>query len=120
MNTRITLVCSTAAVALLSGAPVRAQSTDTATPAALADTPAEPAIVVTGMRASLERAQAVKQKSTSVVEALAAEDIGKLPQSSVADSLGRLSGPANARRPHERHLGARLPRGFRRHHHERA
>ena len=98
MNTRMKLVCSTAAVALLSGAPVRAQSTDTATPAALADTPAEPAIVVTGMRASLERAQAVKQKSTSVVEALAAEDIGKLPQSSVADSLGRLSGLAGERR----------------------
>ncbi|MFX8825027.1 hypothetical protein ABTM64_21285, partial [Acinetobacter baumannii] len=53
---------------------------------------------MTGLRASLQRSQAVKQNSTTVVEALAAEDIGKLPQSSVADSLGRLAGLAGERR----------------------
>ncbi|WP_225206379.1 TonB-dependent receptor [Novosphingobium huizhouense] len=60
--------------------------------------PADEGIVVTGIRASLQRSQDIKQNSTTVVEVLAAEDIGKLPQSSVADSLGRLAGLAGERR----------------------
>jgi iron complex outermembrane receptor protein len=55
-------------------------------------------ITVTGIRGGLRRAQKVKQTSTSVVEALSSEDIGKLPESSVADSLGRLAGLAGERR----------------------
>jgi len=100
MNPRISLACSTAAIALFGASAAYAQGA--AAPAsadAAAAAPAdEGAIVVTGLRASLERSQAVKQQSTSVVEALAAEDIGKLPQSSVADSLGRLAGLAGERR----------------------
>jgi iron complex outermembrane recepter protein len=56
------------------------------------------AIVVTGIRASLTRAQAIKQDSSTVVEVVSAEDIGKLPQASIADSLGRLAGLAGERR----------------------
>jgi len=54
-------------------------------------------IVVTGFRAGLQRAEAVKQNNQSVVEALSSEDIGKLPGTSVADSLNRLSGLAGER-----------------------
>ncbi len=55
-------------------------------------------IQVSGIRASLMRAQAVKMDNTSIVEALSAEDIGKLPDTSVAESLARLPGLAGERR----------------------
>jgi iron complex outermembrane receptor protein len=128
MTTKMKLACSTAAVAMIVGAPALAQTgtstagapqtgtvvppVDPAAPAAQ-PTAADPApasqaapaaedtaddIVVTGIRASLARAQTLKRDSTSVIEAVSAEDIGKLPQSSVADSLGRLAGLAGERR----------------------
>ncbi|MER2493283.1 TonB-dependent receptor [Catenovulum sediminis] len=61
-------------------------------------TEVEEVIRVTGIRGSLMRAQAVKMDSTSVVEAISAEDIGKLPDSSIAESLARLPGLAGERR----------------------
>ncbi|WDF74497.1 TonB-dependent receptor [Novosphingobium sp. KACC 22771] len=97
MKSQKSLACSTAIIALMSHGTASAQTA--AQPAAQsAAQPATADIVVTGMRASLERAQAVKQKSAGVIEALSSEDIGKLPQSSVADSLGRLAGLAGERR----------------------
>ena len=55
-------------------------------------------IQVTGIRGALQRAQAIKMDETSIVEALSAEDIGKLPDTSVAESLARLPGLAGERR----------------------
>jgi iron complex outermembrane receptor protein len=55
-------------------------------------------IQVTGIRGSLMRAQAIKMDNTSIVEAISAEDIGKLPDTSVAESLARLPGLAGERR----------------------
>lgn len=55
-------------------------------------------IQVSGIRGSLVRAQALKMDNTSIVEALSAEDIGKLPDTSVAESLARLPGLAGERR----------------------
>ncbi|BDX06849.1 TonB-dependent receptor [Planctobacterium marinum] len=55
-------------------------------------------IQVTGIRGALQRAQAIKMDQTSIVEALSAEDIGKLPDTSVAESLARLPGLAGERR----------------------
>lgn len=55
-------------------------------------------IQVSGIRGSLVRAQAIKMDSTSIVEVLSAEDIGKLPDTSVAESLARLPGLAGERR----------------------
>lgn len=54
-------------------------------------------IAVTGIRGSLIRAQAVKQDNAGIVEALSAEDIGQLPDSSIAESLARLPGLAGER-----------------------
>ncbi|GAA0853144.1 TonB-dependent receptor [Aliiglaciecola litoralis] len=54
-------------------------------------------ISVQGIRGSLIRAQAVKMDSSSIVEAISAEDIGKLPDSSIAESLARLPGLAGER-----------------------
>ncbi|WP_394132715.1 TonB-dependent receptor [Shewanella maritima] len=54
-------------------------------------------IQVTGIRRSLQESQAVKMSSSSVVEAISAEDIGKLPDVSIAESLARLPGIAAQR-----------------------
>lgn len=55
-------------------------------------------IQVTGIRGALQRAQAIKMDETSIVEALSAEDIGKLPDTSIAESLARLPGLTGERR----------------------
>ena len=54
-------------------------------------------ITVTGIRRGIENAIAVKKNSTSIVEAISAEDIGKLPDVSIAESIARLPGLAAQR-----------------------
>lgn len=54
-------------------------------------------VVVTGFRRSLQNSITAKQDSTSIVEAVYAEDIGKLPDSSIAESLARMPGLAAQR-----------------------
>jgi len=49
-------------------------------------------VKVTGIRRGIEAAISIKKNSTSIVEAISAEDIGKLPDQSVADSIARLPG----------------------------
>lgn len=49
-------------------------------------------VTVTGIRRGIESAISVKRESTSIVEAISAEDIGKLPDVSIAESLARLPG----------------------------
>lgn len=49
-------------------------------------------IQVTGIRRSLQESQSLKMASSSIVEAISAEDIGKLPDVSIAESLARLPG----------------------------
>jgi len=51
-------------------------------------------VIVTGIRHSIETSIATKRESTSIVEVVSAEDIGKLPDTSIADSLARLPGLA--------------------------
>jgi len=49
-------------------------------------------VIVTGIRASIESAISVKKNAEGVVEAISAEDIGKLPDATVAESIARLPG----------------------------
>jgi len=49
-------------------------------------------IVVTGIRRSIEASINAKANNTSIVEVISAEDIGKLPDVSIAESLARLPG----------------------------
>lgn len=49
-------------------------------------------IQVVGIRGSIEKSTETKRESTSIVEAISAEDIGKLPDTSIADSIARLPG----------------------------
>jgi outer membrane cobalamin receptor len=49
-------------------------------------------IVVTGIRASLERSIEIKRTNSGVVDAISAEDIGKFPDTNLAESLQRITG----------------------------
>ncbi len=50
------------------------------------------AIVVTGIRASLSNSAAIKRDSNAIVDAISTEDLGKFPDSNVAESLQRIPG----------------------------
>lgn len=54
-------------------------------------------VVVTGIRHSIESSIAVKKASDSITESVTAEDIGKLPDTSIAESIARLPGLAAQR-----------------------
>lgn len=49
-------------------------------------------VVVTGIRASIEKAMDIKRDASGVVDAIAAEDIGKFPDANLAESLQRIPG----------------------------
>jgi iron complex outermembrane recepter protein len=72
--------------AALFAAPVYSQST---APAGSDDIEE---VVVTGIRESLNRARDIKRDATQFVDAIVADDIGKLPDRNVAESLARVSG----------------------------
>jgi iron complex outermembrane recepter protein len=91
--TGMPLAAGSALVAMALAAPAGAQQAPAA-PAG-ADTLGE--IVVTGYRKSLVDALEVKRSADSIVEAISAEDIGKLPDSSIAESIARLPGLAGQR-----------------------
>jgi TonB-dependent receptor len=96
---------SAMAVALIA-APAAAQTTDPAAPVdptvEAQEQPADPeagaaqtddeTIVVTGLRRSLRSAQNIKRNSEQIVDAIVAEDIGKLPDITVSDTAARIPG----------------------------
>lgn len=49
-------------------------------------------VVITGIRASLERSIAIKRNNSGVVDAISAEDMGKFPDTNLAESLQRITG----------------------------
>lgn len=49
-------------------------------------------VVVTGFRSSLRSAIQQKRSSDQIIESISAEDIGKLPDNSIAESIARLPG----------------------------
>src|SRR5688572_26009691 len=64
-------------------------------PAAAQTSPSEvEEIIVTGFRASIEQALDIKRSNSGVVDAIAAEDIGKFPDTNLAESLQRIPGVA--------------------------
>lgn len=54
-------------------------------------------IVVTGIRGSLRTSMNIKRDSTGVVDAITAEDIGKFPDTNLAESLQRIAGVSISR-----------------------
>lgn len=86
------------AVATASGLMVaQAQAQQNADEEAAEDDPVIEEVLVTGFRRSLQDAMRIKRESVLIVEAISAEDIGKLPDNSIAESLTRLTGLAGQR-----------------------
>lgn len=104
---RLSLSCALAALATpawaqdisvpAETAPEESQSTDqngdskAQTGSQIDDDVAE-GIIVTGFRASLFNAAKIKRDSDAIVDAIVAEDIGKLPDNNAAESLARVPG----------------------------
>jgi TonB-dependent receptor len=62
-------------------------------PASASNNPQElQEVVVTGIRASLQRSLDIKQAAVGVVDAVSAEDIGQFPDASIGEALGRIPG----------------------------
>ena len=80
-----------AIVAAAVAAPALAQDSVPQAESAPQDDPAS-TIVVTGFRAALENAVNVKKNAQTIVESVSAEDIGKLPDASIGESIARLPG----------------------------
>ncbi|HAD16947.1 MAG TPA: TonB-dependent receptor, partial [Erythrobacter sp.] len=67
-------------------------------------------IIVSGIRASLQDAMNIKRNAVGVVDAISAEDIGKFPDTNLAESLQRITGVSIDRQNGE---GSRVTvRGF--------
>lgn len=56
-------------------------------------------VVVTGIKRSIEDSVSVKRNSDSIVEVVSAEELGKLPDASIAEALSRLPGVVGQRGP---------------------
>ncbi len=88
------LFVGVSALALI-GAPGIAYAQDTGgTPPATPDSSASSSddIVISGIRASLKRSMDLKRDAQGVVDAISAEDIGKFPDTNLAESLQRITG----------------------------
>lgn len=90
---RLAPVAAGCAVLLMVGGTVYAQQAQTGA----SDAASLGTVTVTGIRASIESAISVKKNSDSIVEAISVEDLGKLPDVSIADSIARLPGVAAQR-----------------------
>jgi len=89
MGIRTFLVGTASAIALLSGA-AYAQTAEE-TPAS-ADVQDGGEIVVTGYRASLAQSIETKRNANSIVDSISAEDVGKFPNTNVAEALTLVPG----------------------------
>lgn len=101
--------CAVSILALASANSAQAQS---AVPESSATTPAQPVddIIVTGIRRSLIDSIAIKRDTQGVVDAITSEDIGKLPDTNLAESIQRIPGVTIDRNNNE---GSRITvRGF--------
>lgn len=93
-NSRLLIGASALALTAVPGM-AAAQTADSSTtvPTAQDEEPFDPnQIIVSGYRASLATADAIKKDADEIVDSLVAEDIGKLPDSTGAESLARITG----------------------------
>ncbi len=89
---RFPLAVSIALIAAVSAGTVNAQTQTQG-----ADDEVIEEIITTGIRGSIQRAIDLKQASDSIVEAVSAEDLGRLPDTSIADAISRLPGLTSQR-----------------------
>ncbi len=94
-----TPVAAAVAALLYAGSAAHAQTAPATAPAPAAQPDATPSqtITVTGIRRGIESAISTKKNADGVVEAISAEDIGKLPDTTLSESLARLPGVTTQR-----------------------
>ena len=85
------LLACTAGLAIAACVAVPAMAQDAAKPVA------DEVVVVKGIKKGIQDSITAKKKSSSIIEAVSAEDIGKLPDASIAESIARLPGIAAQR-----------------------
>ena len=83
---------SSIAMTMAMGGTAFAQTAEAEEPAEEAAAADEDIIIVSGFRASLENAQNIKRDADTFVDAITSEDIGALPDRSVAEALQRVPG----------------------------
>jgi TonB-dependent receptor len=91
-------------VAFTQAVPAEAASPVSDEASAAAPAPADAVddeVVVTGIRASLAQSVAAKRAAGNIVDVISAQDIGKLPDQNVAESLSRITGVQITRREGE-------------------
>jgi len=88
MNRKLTPIASAVALLMLGGS-LSAQAQQVA---AAPDQPAVETVVVTGVRAALQKSIEQKRNSVNDVEVITSEDVGKMPDKNVADALQRVPG----------------------------
>ncbi|MDB5707801.1 MAG: TonB-dependent receptor [Sphingomonas bacterium] len=88
---RLVIGASVLAISAVSGVAEAQEATTQDQPAGAA-APDDADIVVTGIRASLRESRDIKRDSQGVVDAISAEDIGKFPDTNLAESLQRITG----------------------------
>lgn len=76
-----------------------AQTTTDKTTTEVTDKDQVTTVVVTGIKRSIEDSVTTKRLSDSIVEVVSAEELGKLPDASIAESLSRLPGVVGQRGP---------------------
>ena len=89
---RMTPIAAACAVLAFAASPALAQQQAASPKGDKAEDGQVTEVVVTGIRRSIENAMAIKRDADSIVEAVTAEDIGKLPDVSIAESIARLAG----------------------------
>jgi TonB-dependent receptor len=91
LGLRIAVLGSVSTLAIVAVAsPTLAQNA--AAPAAPAASDDSTVVVVTGIRGSLQRSMNIKKNADGVVDGISAEDVGKYPDTNLADSLQRVTG----------------------------
>ncbi|HMI19944.1 MAG TPA: TonB-dependent receptor [Sphingomonas sp.] len=100
------------------GGTAAAQSADQPSIAASADATSAEDVIVTGVRASLRNALAIKRSSDLISDVISTKDIGQLPDVTIAEELNRLPGinttrdRGNASQASVRGLGPRFVFGL--------
>jgi iron complex outermembrane receptor protein len=90
-----TLVLASSSLLALAGIPAPAQAQTESAPAGQQDAGEDDEgseIIVSGIRQSLQSSQSLKRKSDQIVDAIVAEDIGKLPDIALSDTAARIVG----------------------------
>lgn len=89
---RLFATCTASALAIAASSPALAQDAEEPAADEVAPAESEDVIIVTGFRASLQSAQNIKRDADTFVDVITAEDIGALPDRSVAEALQRVPG----------------------------